>query len=295
MSKLPSVLVIGSGILATGFSGAFQRQNIPVLGLCGRQKSQAQKAAVIAEVPFFVFEDVQTIVDDADVLFFAINDDAIRDVSNRVLALRQTDKKQVLIHCSGSRTVEDAFPNNDLNYHAMMHPMNSFADQKQAINQLMSGICFGISGDKEALSVVNDLIRCLCGEALILTPQQIAIYHAANCVASNYVVSVIDMACTMFDSIGINEDRTKEALLLLTQGSIANFQQQGSVEALTGPISRGDVDTVKKHLDGFKNKNDMLYQTYCSLGLYTVALAQKQKKANNTKLLEIKKLLCQSQ
>ncbi|MFA5323109.1 MAG: DUF2520 domain-containing protein, partial [Smithella sp.] len=158
---------------------------------------------------------------------------------------------------------------------ASIHPLQSFSSIDQAI-QNIPGSYFGVTADKKALTTAKNIIRHLEGIPIIIAPDQKPLYHAAACFASNYMVSLLNVVESIYQSIGIREKDARKAYLPLVYGSLKNIEKSGSVSSLTGPIARGDSGTIKKHLTAI-NKNLRQYSSlYSSLGLITVAVAQQK-------------------
>jgi predicted short-subunit dehydrogenase-like oxidoreductase (DUF2520 family) len=78
-------------------------------------------------------------------------------------------------------------------------------------------------------------------------------YHAAAVFASNYVVVVVDEGVRLLQRAGFSRTEAEKALVPLVEGVVANIRRQGTVKALTGPVRRGDVETVKRHLAALGN------------------------------------------
>ena len=113
----------------------------------------------------------------------------------------------------------------------------------------LPGAAFAIDGDAAALEWAGRIAHLLGGETLRILPEHRALYHAAAVMASNYVVALVDAAAMLMDAAGISEDKALRAIG--TAGSRRASRTRcslGPVEALTGPIQRGDVETVCGHL-----------------------------------------------
>jgi predicted short-subunit dehydrogenase-like oxidoreductase (DUF2520 family) len=109
-----------------------------------------------------------------------------------------------------------------------------------------------------------------------LTPVQVPgaakmAYHAAAVVASNYVVVLADLAARIAASGGVPAEAAERMYLPLIRGAAENLQRQSPVEALTGPIRRGDAATVRRHLAVLGGAERRLY---AGLGLCALGLAR---------------------
>jgi len=134
------------------------------------------------------------------------------------------------------------------------------------------------------------------GIPLIISPDQKALYHAAACFASNYLVSLINVVESIYQAIGINEKDAKKAFLPLVflplvYGSLKNIEKSGSIASLTGPIARGDLGTIKKHIMAIHKKMPQYASLYSSLGLITVKVARQKGTLNASQAKKINTLL----
>jgi predicted short-subunit dehydrogenase-like oxidoreductase (DUF2520 family) len=99
-----------------------------------------------------------------------------------------------------------------------------------------------------------------------------ALYHAAASIASNYLVALLDLAQQALGSFDGPADAL-EVLLPLVQGTLANVMQAGAENALTGPIVRGDIETVRSHCLALRKQHPHLLPAYAVLGVATVDVA----------------------
>jgi predicted short-subunit dehydrogenase-like oxidoreductase (DUF2520 family) len=110
---------------------------------------------------------------------------------------------------------------------------------------------------------------------LWLHPQDRARYHAAGVIASNYLVTLFDEALHLLQSLGSGADErlVRQTLVHLVENTLQNIKTAGTVQALTGPIARGDAGTVRKHLEALEQEDTELAALYRLLGRRTTRLA----------------------
>ena len=118
------------------------------------------------------------------------------------------------------------------------------------------------------------LVEALGGEYFFIDREAKPLYHAGACVVSNYLVTLLDLGIKLLESTGIPSAMASRALLPLVHGTINNVEKIGIPQALTGPIARGDIATVSKHLDCMRELAPELVKLYTVLGCYTAPLAQ---------------------
>ena len=117
-----------------------------------------------------------------------------------------------------------------------------------------------MEGEEEAVSAMKGLWEGLGHKVAILKKEEKAKYHAAMSLASNHVLAVIETSVQLLRECGFQEEDAYEALNTLVCENAANGMKLGVVQALTGPIERNDVDTVRKHLAVLNPKDRELYE-----------------------------------
>lgn len=175
---------------------------------------------------------------------------------------------KVFLHCSGSMGLEELAPLAAAGAHVgSLHPLQSFAG---GATQL-AGVYMAVDGDEAACAAAQQIAVAMGGHPFQVPAAERAAYHAAACICSNYAVAVEALAQRLMSRWLGNEEAAWQALLPLFKGTAANLQSTISPRTvLTGPIARGDVNTVEKHLAVLPPD---LVDVYCSLGLATTELA----------------------
>jgi predicted short-subunit dehydrogenase-like oxidoreductase (DUF2520 family) len=100
-----------------------------------------------------------------------------------------------------------------------------------------------------------------------------ALYHAGAAAACNLAVAMVDLGVRLMAAAGIERDRSLAALLPLIRGTVANLEEVGLPAALTGPVSRGDVETLSSHLAAMREKTPSLAVPYAAASLHAVEVA----------------------
>ena len=170
-----------------------------------------------------------------------------------------------------------------------VHPIQSFASVEQAIT-LIPGTYFSIEGDTRGYSFAQEMVEKLGGKHFILDSNSKVLYHAAASVASNYLVGLLKTALDLLAAAGVPEEVRLPAFLPLVEGTLKNTKKLGIPQALTGPISRGDLGTLEKHLDAMKELPELL-SVYRALGLVTVDAALQKGTINEKQAAAIRSLL----
>jgi predicted short-subunit dehydrogenase-like oxidoreductase (DUF2520 family) len=157
---------------------------------------------------------------------------------------------------------------------ASLHPIQAFP-RKGMPASVFTGITWGIEGDEAAVEAGLAIVRALRGHVLLLAAKDKALYHAACAMASNALVALEWTAAGVLGRAGIEPAAAAAALLPLLQGTLQNVKSLGLEKALTGPILRGDVATVRKHLEALGDDPEA-GEIYAALGKRILGLAEKK-------------------
>lgn len=170
----------------------------------------------------------------------------------------------------------------------VIHPLQTVATPEQGCRALPDA-SFGIAGEGEAGNWARRIVALLGGQALEIAPGRHALYHAAAVMASNCVVGIVDAAVMLMSEAGVEEKRAFNALAPLVRASCENALTLGPLAALTGPIERGDADTVRRHWNSLGGVPAPLRDLYRCAALYLLGLAQ-ARGLPATKALEIERV-----
>lgn len=185
------------------------------------------------------------VIAQADLVLIAVPDDTIAEIDKAGAQFWRAGMG--VVHHSGlhpASVLEHAAAAGALI--GTMHPLQSISDPHTGPERL-TGAYFGLSGHPQLLSILQTLVLELGGHPLTIPDEAKPRYHAAAVFASNYLVTCFAQAVQLFNELGIDSDEAVQALLPLARGAVSNLQQPGLPDALTGPLSRGDVGTILTH------------------------------------------------
>ena len=168
------------------------------------------------------------------------------------------NKRHVLLHCAGAASAQELLGavSGQVAGIGTLHPLSAIADGKAAMRAL-KGTVFGVEGDDVGRATATKLVAAMSGVVLGLDSAQMAAYHAAAALASNYIVATLDAAAAVLASAGVPADQAAQALVPLAEGALKNVAAHGTTGGLTGPIRRGDKATVQRHLDAIRDRPEL--------------------------------------
>jgi predicted short-subunit dehydrogenase-like oxidoreductase (DUF2520 family) len=133
-----------------------------------------------------------------------------------------------------------------------------------------------VEGLRAAVDMAEQMATALGARPLRLKTEGKTLYHAAAVVASNYLVSLVDAAQEMLHAAGIPEENAFSVLAPLIHGTLNNVDRRGTTDALTGPIVRGDKETVALHVAALGALLPHLLPAYGSLGRQALRISRRK-------------------
>lgn len=266
----PTIAFIGAGAVGTSLAILLKQAGYPVAGIASRTDISAQRAAKLAGIPALTSADACA---EADIIFITTPDQVIYEVAGQLAARRCFKPAQIIVHTSGAHSSRLLSPARACGSLLLsFHPLQSFPYPAGTLVNL-KGAIFTLEGDKSVMDRAVQLVRDLDGKPVIIQEHQKALYHAGACAASNYFVSVAHLAVSLLSAAGFTPETAQEALLPLIKGTLANLDKMAPVQALTGPIARGDASTLQTHLASLSVECPDLLNIYRDLALYTIKVA----------------------
>ena len=265
---LPRLGFIGAGRVGTALATALASAGYPVVAVASRSFVSARLLAERVDGAE-AFESPADVVARADLVFLTTPDDAIRST---VDALHWCAGGAV-VHTSGveSREILSAAYEAGADT-GSLHPLQTFADREPALSNL-PGSVFAVEAEEPLRGVLLAMVEALHGTPIELAAEDKALYHASAVLASNYVVTLMKLASDLWLRFGWEREASVRALLPLLRGAVNNLEALGVPAALTGPVARGDIDTVRRHLDALEASAPDALPSYRELALQTVPVA----------------------
>lgn len=266
--------IIGSGVVGTAIGVVLNAKGYEITGVHDIQSESTQK--LVKRIGCRAYLAPQDVARFSDILFITSNDSAIQQVVDDLADKSAFHSGQVVVHMSGAQSSEILDRAKEFGAQVLsVHPLQSFANLEGAIENL-PGSVFSIEGDKSAYGAAVCIVESLGGEYFFIDRKAKPLYHAGACVVSNYLVTLLDLGMKFLQTTGIPTSMAARALMPLVHGTIKNVENIGIPSALTGPIARGDISTITKHLECMEEMAPELVKLYTLLGFYTAPIARQK-------------------
>ncbi len=242
---MKTVGFIGAGKVACSMGKYLSGADVTVTGYYDTDQKSADEAATFVET--CAMSSITELVAQSDVIFIATPDDVIASVWEKIKTMDISEK--IIGIFSGSlssmlfRGIETTGATG-----VSIHPMFAFSDRFSDYRQLHTTM-LTMEGDESAVDYMRTLFEGLGHRVFVIDRDKKMRYHAAASVASNLMVGLYDMSLSMLFDCGFTEEDAAQILMPLIEKNTSSMIKNGPVAALTGPIERGDVETVKHHIE----------------------------------------------
>src|SRR6266567_364247 len=255
---------IGAGTgLATGFACAGR----DVVAVASRSIASAQ--ALVKRVRGARACAPQEVADRADLVFLTVPDDAIEPVASGI----RWRAGSACVHCSGAADLDalkKAAADGALT--GGFHPLHMFGEPGQSPDAL-AGCAIALAGPDALLKKLERLARSLGAKPLRLPEGGRALYHAAANFSGAFVIALVQETIALWKKLGIAEADALAALLPLLRGTVDNVERLGAAGGLGSAVARGDLGTIRRHLDALAESAPDSLELYRILSLRTIPLA----------------------
>lgn len=211
--------------------------------------------------------------------FITVPDSEIRNVATSIVNQFDDFKGKFFFHTSGVYPASILKPIEDRGgVVGCFHPLMAVSAETTSFKD----VYFDLEGSDEAIKNMEEIAKVLGAKSFKVDASEKELLHASAVMASNYLVTLADLALRISASSNIPERTLQSAMLPLMNSALTNLETQNPSKALTGPISRGDIQTVQKHLKLLKGNQEIL-DMYKKLGLLTLELIGEDLKDNTVK------------
>lgn len=286
---MKSFSLIGAGKVGTSLGKALSEAGYTIKSLSCATLTEAEESRRIIGRGEPSINNIHT-AKNGEILFITVPDDRIKDV---VRELESSDifwQEKTVFHCSGLLLSEVLKPLKRKGAStASLHPIQSFS-HKDSAPGILQNTYFGLEGEEQAVTTGQKIVRDLGGRSIQIQPDDKPIFHAAFSITSNFFVVLLDSAVALLKSSGLSEEKAVQILHPLLDSTLRNIMKNSVRSALTGPIIRGDGQTVKAHLGALK-KFPGVEDVYRQLANRALEMAKEEKILTAQKIKELFRIL----
>lgn len=268
MTRKPKLGFVGAGRVGKGLSLAFSRCGYEITGVAARGQEQH-------------------VVDASEVVFLTVPDDSLLSVCSKL----DWEESKSAVHCSGAAELSVLAHAAEQGAQAGgFHPLQMFADPEVAARGI-KGCAISVEAEEPLAGTLLHLVADLGARPLRVPPGARAAYHAGAHYAGPFVAALLAEAAAIWSRLGIPQDDALAALLPLARGSLDAIGHSGPSRAMAGTVARGDVETLKRHLDALGVLDPQMRDLYRLLALRTLPLAVTAGKLDPARAARVRELL----
>lgn len=250
--------IIGAGRVGCSIGKYLIESNAPctIVGYYSRTNEKIIDAAKFTHSR--PFSSLEELVRSSDTLFVTTPDDAIGDVWDCID--KELLGEKIICHFSGSLS-SDVFKDAEGSgiFSGSVHPMYAFSDKFLSYKQL-NNVVFSVEGHPVFLEKINSLFS-VCGNPVCTLEKENKVkYHAAASLVSNHMLGLLDACTTLLEEIGYERENAYKVFTPLVKNNVISALDSSVEKALTGPIERGDENTILKHLNCLEGYSKEVYE-----------------------------------
>lgn len=249
--------IIGAGKVGVSVGRYLKDNNIQISGFYDIDSDNAAFAAQFTQTD--CFSDLEELVKLSDTLFITTPDGVIGSVWDCIRNKNMSVQNKIVCHFSGALS-SDVFTDSQSTGAGVcsIHPMLAFSD-KLTSYRIPANTFFAVEGDETAVSALKSLFESLGNTVCRIDRSKKSLYHTAASVLSNELVALLDMGYSLLEQCGFSRDNAVGATKNLVSGNVKSVLENGCVQALTGPVERNDLQTVKKHVESLQGEDRQIY------------------------------------
>lgn len=265
------LVVVGAGVVGRALGKTLREAGLPVEAVVSRSLARARSAVR------FIGEGTATTdprkARRGNLIMLATIDRVLGETAKRVAAAGPFPPGTVAFHCSGAFAADAIAPLGAAGAAlGSFHPLQTFASPEEAL-VLLPGASFAIEGEPAAVRLLRSLARLAGGRPVVIDAADKAVYHAAAAVTSNSLAAIAGLGAEMLGRIAAFRRDPFAPLRPLLRGTLRNLERLGPRRALTGPIVRGDSETVREHLRALARVDRSMLEAYRLAARVTLAAA----------------------
>ena len=245
-----TITLIGAGNLARALGPALKAAGYTIDGIAARATAESrQRAKSLAKQLNTKWCGLDEVEPASDIIWLLHTDDALAETA-RSLAQKPGWRGKVVLHSSGALTSDVLMPLRRAGaYTASLHPMMTFVPGTAPD---MRDVPFAVEGNRQAVAAAKQIASKLSAQTFPIRKSAKVLYHALGSFSSPMLVATLVTAERVGKAAGFSQTQTRKVMAGILQQTLKNYLERGPAAAFSGPIKRGDLETVRRHLSELK-------------------------------------------
>jgi predicted short-subunit dehydrogenase-like oxidoreductase (DUF2520 family) len=265
----PIIGIVGAGAVGTALGVALSRAGWPIHAVASRDAGRRERFRAMVEVGR-AFIDPEPLVEEVELIILAVPDDVVAPLAGTL----RMYSGQAMVHTSGALGAEALAPAMAAGTQiGSFHPLVAFADTERAVAAL-HGATVAIEADDQLAAMLAQMAEAIGATPVRLAPGTKPAYHAAAVLAAGGFVALLDAIVELGRVAGLDEAGSLAIYGPLIEGTLGNARALGVAAALTGPITRGDLGTLRSHLEALRAHAPRAIDLYVAAARREIELAE---------------------
>lgn len=284
--RYSKIAFVGAGTVGGSLSLALSRKGYSVVAVASRTPASAQAFAERIE-GCTAYSTFQEAADQGDVVFITTSDDAIASVASAI----NWRPSQAALHCSGAASLDLLDKPQRVGASVGgFHPLQAFSSVENGAKSI-EGTTFGIEATDDMRQFLADMATDIGGNPIFLRSEDKVLYHLSGVMMGNLLTCLAGVAAQLWDKIGSSRADGVIALAPMMKAVAHNLESSGLPDAVAGPFPRGDIGTIRKHLEALRAQAPEVMPLYCELALAGLPLATEKGSLPDDRAAEIRDLV----
>ncbi len=288
-SPRPDVSVVGAGAVGRVLVRRLRAAGYPVLAVLSRTLDRAEHAARSVDARVFsnALSDLPV---SSRLVILAVPDGEVGRVAEGLSRVAHPWEKTVVAHTSGALPATALRPLAERGARTLsFHPLQAITPESDPA--VLDGVYVGLEGEAQAVAAGIEVAVNLGMRYLVLTADVKARYHLAASMASNFLVTLMAVVQQVLTSLDVDRETAQEVMGPLVRGTLDNIAAATPEDALTGPVVRGDLETLRQHGLALRRDLPHLVPIYAALAMETVPLAVRSSRLDPDRAEQVLELL----
>lgn len=267
----PVIGIVGAGAVGTALGVALTRAGWPIAAVASRDEGRRERFRSL--VPGARgFAEAEALLDEVELILVAVPDDALPQLAEEL----RMYSGQAMVHTSGALGAEVLEPALAAGTQiGAFHPLVAFADLERAVAAL-HGATVAVEGDDELAALLARMAEAIGATAVRLAPGSKAAYHAAAMLSAGGLVALLDAIAELGRVAGLDEAGSLAIYGGLVEQTLGNARALGIDRALTGPMVRGDLGTVRRHVAALATDAPTVLPLYRAVAEREIDIAERR-------------------
>ena len=281
------IAIIGAGNVGLGLAHIFSENGFKI------KLGSRHLKTLLTQITKVEICSISEAVSDSDITLLTVPDSAITRVCESFAT--QFKKGSIVLHCSGVLSSEALLSAQTQGcLVASAHPLNTFPNPIAAVKLLSQpshNTTLYCEGDANAIRKINSVFSKIGFNPITISAAAKPLYHAACVFACNYLTVLMDLSLQTAEAAKLDRNEFWNSIQPLVQSTLHNIDSQDTASSLSGPIARGEFETVQNHIQNLGMVSDDLRDSYINMAAHALRLAKKNDKTSTEKLTKLDELV----